>query len=83
MITFFNQKELLITFDVKRQGEVRDILSANGIDYKVKVTNRLSTSAFGGSRARVGSFRMNQNSTYEYKIYVHKKDYDNALRLIR
>ena len=33
MITIFNRKELLVTFDMKRQGNVRDILSANGIDY--------------------------------------------------
>ena len=31
MITIFNRKELLITWDIARQGEVRDILSANGI----------------------------------------------------
>ena len=65
--------------DMKRQGDVRDILSVNGIDYIVKVTNRQS----GNSRARVGSLGLNPKFAYEYKIYVHKKDYDNAWRLIR
>ena len=83
MITIFNRKEVLITFDMKRQYEVRDILVANDIDYTIKVTNLLSPSSFGSSRARTGSFGVNQNSSYEYKIYVHKKDYDYALKLIR
>ena len=83
MITIFTRKELLITFDMKRQSEVRDILAINGVNYIIKVTNRLSASPFGSSRARIGSFGMNQNSAYEYKIYVHKKDYDKALKLIR
>ncbi len=79
MITFFNRKELLITMDMKRQDDVREILSVNGIDYIVKVINRQSDN----SRARVGSLGLNPKFTYEYKIYVHKNDYDNALRLIR
>ena len=83
MITIFNRKELLITLDTKRCGDVRDILSTNGIGYTVKVTNRQTAAAIGSSRARSGSFGINQNFAYEYKIYVHKNDYDNALRLIR
>lgn len=82
MITFFTRKELLVTFDIKRQGDIRDILSANGIKYVVKVINRQSTAILGSNRARVGSFGINSNLSYEYKIYVHKKDYDNALRFI-
>ena len=83
MITIFTRKELLITLDMKHQANVRDILSANGIDYTVKVTNLQSASVIGSSRARVGTFGINQNYSYEYKIYVHKKDYEHALRLIR
>ena len=83
MITIFTRKELLTTLDMKRYGNVRDILSANGIAYTIKITNRQTAAAIGSSRARVGSFGINQNFAYEYKIYVHKNDYDNALRLIR
>ena len=82
MITIFNRKELLVTFDMKHKGNIRDILSANGIKHTVKVTNRQSAAGFG-SRVRAGSFGMNPNFAYEYKVYVHKDDYDNALRLIR
>jgi c-di-GMP-binding flagellar brake protein YcgR len=83
MITIFTRKELLITMDVNRQSNIRGILAANGIKYTVKVTNLQSASVVGSSRARVGTFGINQNYSYEYKIYVHKKDYENALRLIR
>lgn len=79
MITVFNRKELLITFNMKRQYEVRDILAANNIDYTIKVENPMSASSFG----RRGNFGISQDSSYEYKIYVHKKDYDYALKLIR
>ena len=83
MITIFTRKELLITFDVKRQSDVRDILSANGVKYTVKVTNRQNAPVVSSSRARTGSFGINTNLSYEYKIYVHKNDYDNAMRLIQ
>ena len=83
MITIFNRKELLVTFDMQRQANVRDILDANGIKYTVKVTNRQSASVLGSSRARVGSLGMSSSLAYEYIIYVHKDEYSNALKLIR
>ena len=83
MITIFNRKELLVTFDMKRQSDIRDTLAANGIEYTIKVTNRQSAAVIGSGRARTGSFGMKSKLSYEYKFYVHKKDYDNAVRLIR
>ena len=83
MITIFTRKELLVTFDMKRQNDVRDILSANGVKYAVKVTDRQNAAILGSGRARTGSFGMDPNLSYEYKIYVHKKDYDYAMSLIR
>ena len=83
MITIFTRKELTVTFDMKRQGEVRDILSSNGIKHTVKVVNRQSASSFGRGRAEMASEKANQLSSCEYIIYVHKNDYDSALALIR
>lgn len=82
MMTIFTRKELLVTSDLKRQGDVRECLSANGIAYKVNVTNRQNAAILGSSRARIGSVGMNADLFYEYKIYVHKKDYENALRVL-
>ena len=83
MITIFNRKELLVTMDMSRLASVRDVLSANGIEYTVKVTNLQASSLIGSKRGRIGSFGVNQNYSYEYKIYVHKKDYGNALSLVK
>lgn len=69
--------------DMNQQSNVRNILSANGIDYVTKVKNPQSPSVFENKRGRYGSFGINQNYSYEYKIYVHRKDYDYALSLIR
>ena len=83
MMSIFTRRELLITMDEGRQANVRQILASNGIKYSVKVTNLQSSTVVGSSRARTGSFRINQNYSYEYKIFVHKNDYENALQLIR
>lgn len=83
MITLFNRKELIATFDMKKQGQVRALLQTNGIDYQVKVINRGSPSPFAaGTRARTGSFGQSMALSYEYKIYVKKADYERALSLL-
>ena len=83
MITFFNRKELLITMDLNKQADVRSILSANSIPYVIKTTNLQSPQFAGSNRGRLGTLGVNQNYSYEYKIFVHKNDYDKALGLIR
>ena len=77
MLTIFNRKELITTMDMQRQANIRSILSANGIAYTVRTENLQGSSAFGGR-----SFGVDPNYSYEYHIYVHKNDYENALRLI-
>ena len=52
MITIFNRKELIITYDMQKQSEVRTLLQNNGIKYDVKVLNLRSPSPLSaGSRA--------------------------------
>ena len=82
MLTIFNRKELLITMDMKRQADVREILSKNGIYYTIKTIN-LQSAGFASGRGHTGSFGISPDHSYEYKIYVHKKDYDRAKYLIR
>lgn len=67
MITIFNRRELVMTYDTGIQSKVRDILAANNIDYTI---NPIMFSA-----------RMFTAS--EYKIYVKKSDYERASYLIR
>ena len=84
MLTIFNRKELITTMDMQRQSNIRSILSANGIAYTVRTEKLQGSSALGGrSRGSNGSFGIDPNYSYEYHIYVHKNDYENALRLIR
>ena len=87
MITVFNRKELIVTMEMNRQAEVReevrDILSNNNIEYIIKTVNLQAAPILGNRRAQTGSFGINPDYSYEYKIYVHKKDYEKAAQLIR
>ncbi len=83
MITIFNRKELITTFSIEKQSEVRDILSANHIEYHVKTINRSSPSPMAtGARARMGTYGQSMSSMYEYVIYVKKQDFEQAVFLI-
>ena len=83
MITIFNRKELLITYDMKKQSEVRTILCDHNIEYIVKVKNLLSPSLMrGGARGHVGTLGVDATKSYEYKIYVKKTDYEKAIGLM-
>ena len=83
MINIFNRKELLITYDSKEQSEVRTILRDHKIKYNVNVKNLLSPSIFSTSgRTYVGSRDTDLTKSYEYKIYVKKSDYEEAVVLL-
>lgn len=84
MITVLNRKELTTTYNMNEQARVRDILNVNGIDYDIKVVDRMSPTPMAtGTRTRTGTFGQNQDSMKEYVIYVKKKDYEQAISLIR
>ena len=84
MITIFNRKLLITTMDMKRQSDIRYKLQSSGIDYIIRTKNLQSSEWFGaGSRGRYGSAGINLNYSYEYKIYVHKNEYEKALKIIR
>lgn len=83
MITIFNRKKVFTSFSMESQAEIRNLLDNNGIKHYVKVVNKRSASPFGnGTRSRTGSFGENFLYTYEYTIYVHKKDYALANKYI-
>ena len=84
MIMIFNRKELIVTASMKKQEEVREVLSKNHIPYEVKTVNRSSGSALGGrTRAVTGTFGEKPEFMYEYILYVKKEDYEEAVSLIR
>ena len=84
MITMLNRKELLITYDMNKQSEVRTILQNHKIEYSVKVKNLLSpTPLSSGSRGHMATPGVNLSKAYEYKIYVKKEDYERAIFLMK
>ena len=83
MITIFNRKEICVTYDMNKQAEIRYLLQGAGIDYVIRTKNRTDSAfARGGTRAYTGTFGHDQMMDYEYHIYVHKDDYEEALHLI-
>lgn len=84
MITIFNRKELIITYDLVKQADLRNLLAGSNIKYLVKTRNLKSPSPFSaGSVGRTRTFGENLSLEYEYKIYVHKDDYNEALSIIK
>ncbi|MDE6662019.1 MAG: hypothetical protein K2K46_01625 [Lachnospiraceae bacterium] len=83
MINIFNRKTVFTSFSMEEQANIRNVLDNNGIRHYVKVINRRSSSPFAsGTRSLTGSFGEKFEYTYEYIIYVHKKDYELANRCI-
>ena len=79
MIHLFNRRELLTTSSMERQTSIRDILAANGIDYRV----RIKSNTGGVSRSRTVLPGTKMDCMYQYYIYVKKDDYEKAQHLIR
>ena len=82
MWNILTQKELLLTLDLNRQAEVRKLLSIHGIEYRIHTKNLQGSGSFGDRARRTGSLGVKQDYIYEYKIYVQKKEYEQAKRLV-
>ena len=82
MIHIFNRRELLLSYDLGQIDDLRELLRANRIDYFVKVTGPRSAASMGAGRNRVYSFG-HDRSPERYTVYVHKKDWEYALHLLR
>lgn len=79
MIAVLNRKELCITFDMKKQADIREQLQAHQIDYEIKTINRISPSPMGaGVRAKTSSAGHKTELEREYIFYVRKADYEKA-----
>ena len=78
MLTILNRRELLMTCSMEEQSRTRDILAANGIDYKIKTVNHADH-----NRGRTGSFGIDHDAACQYYIYVHSEDYERAKHLMK
>ena len=82
MITIFNRKELLMSYDLRQVNNLRELLRANQIDYHVKASYSRSPFSTPAGRTRspyYGSVRQQER----YTVYVHKTDWDRAMYLLR
>lgn len=79
MITIFNRKEVLTTFSMGEYANAKSILSECHIPYATKTSNMSGGNlGMGGHRSTWGSIGENLNFAYQYYLYVHKKDYEEA-----
>lgn len=83
MIMIWSQREVFVGYSLEKFNEVRQILSANKIEYNHRLVNNHKTYAFSSRRARTGTFGENMNYSITYYVYVHKKDYENACAILK
>ena len=81
MITVFNRKELLLTYDLRQMNDLRELLRAKRIDHSVKVAYPASF-VTSESRARTASFGPNRRQE-QYIVYVRKADWEYAMHLLK
>ena len=67
MITIFNRRELMVTFQQEQLFRIQSALGAAGIPCTVRIPGGHADQRL---RSRTGS--------QEYVVYVHKKDYSRA-----
>ncbi|MEA4892539.1 MAG: hypothetical protein VB085_08245 [Peptococcaceae bacterium] len=79
MITIFNRKELLVTYDLDLLSTVKWKLKTAKIEYYIRVGGLTAATLFASRRSYAGSFGQNMQYSNEYHIYVKKKDYEDAL----
>lgn len=83
MITIFNRKELIATFSMSKQAQVREILSGNHVEYRLKVIDRNRSGVGRTERGKMGTLGQSMDTQYEYIVFVHKADLEQAKQLIK
>lgn len=80
----WKRKELMTTYDQKKQAEIRQKLADCHIDYELKMINRnqLSRGIIDQGLAGMGALGENLNLEVEYVIYVRKDDYELAVQVM-
>ncbi len=69
---FWNRIEVYNGYSIKEFNELRDVLLARGITHSYRLVKR-------SSKGRTGFLGQNPELNTRYYLYVHKKDYDNAM----
>lgn len=72
---FWNRVEIYCGFSLKEFSELRNSLAVAGIHYDYRIVN------LNKDRGRYGMAGLNQDMVTQYYLYVHQKDYYNAMHL--
>lgn len=76
------QKELLITSSLEEFAHARTLLQDARIQYTTRIVSSLGGNAlWGGGRGR-GTLGIKLDSSNQYYIYVHKRDYGEGEALL-
>lgn len=75
-IFIWNRKEIRITRDLNTMNKIRDVLSINSIEHFTKTNGITNTGRHHGVP------NIKSDNAYEYRIYVHKDDYEKAVYLL-
>ena len=82
MLTFWNRKQLYVTFSMEQQIKLRELLSKAAIPCYVRVVDRRAPLLGGSTRGRAGTFGEDRALECEYILYVPKKRYEQAQHLL-
>lgn len=86
MIHIFNRKRLLLDTDPQELARVKACLDKAEISYEVKTTmsdNVLSRNVNAAASMRyVTAYRAAQNQVYLYQVFVRRKDFAAAKKLV-
>lgn len=74
---FLNRRELFLTRDSKELFRVRGCLETNNIQYTIKTNNMTNPGRYHGIP------NINSDYAYEYRVFVYKRDYEQAQYAIR
>ena len=82
MLHLFNRRELAQSSDIKERNQICEILASNHIQYRVKSSTTLGSSAVRDGRPG-NTFGNNYHTPTMYTIYVRREDLEYAAHLIK
>ena len=83
MITIWNQKEVFIGHPSLELRRITDLLSKNKIKYKCRVFSDKSVHFVNTKVPLFDISSQNNSKSKFYYVYVHSKDYNNALSVLQ
>lgn len=77
MITIFNRRELCVARSIEAQQNICDCLNLHGIEYRCVIVDRNNYPNEITTKAAY------ENKEVLHRFYVNKKDYEQALHVIK